>query len=253
MSVPMIAAVYDGAKGALLMRDVSGGLLEQEQRLALWEARVLIERLAALHLQFWNDPRLSDPALGLATLEDFVTIFAPARIRGELSAGRGHPVLERALAGWERFEQKAPDDVRRIVKTIMENPAALLTRLEALPRTLVHGDYKLGNLGLERTGSGAAIVLDWQDATLGTPFLDLGYLLALNARLLPFSKPEAIELYTAGLGHKGRAISQEDQDLALTAGGPLRLLWLLVSGPAEELEWWYEMIRRASLTLGVES
>jgi aminoglycoside phosphotransferase (APT) family kinase protein len=43
--------------------------------------------------------------------------------------------------------------------------------------TLVHNDYRIGNVILGATGRVAA-VLDWELATLGDPLFDLGYLLA---------------------------------------------------------------------------
>ena len=59
----------------------------------------------------------------------------------------------------------------------------LLRRLEhALPAssaaTIVHGDYRLGNVCLDPADPGRIVaVFDWEMATLGDPLADLGYLL----------------------------------------------------------------------------
>jgi aminoglycoside phosphotransferase (APT) family kinase protein len=46
------------------------------------------------------------------------------------------------------------------------------------PATVVHGDYRLGNVMLERERPRVLALLDWELATLGDPLADLGYLVA---------------------------------------------------------------------------
>ncbi len=243
--VPVIAVTREGETWASLMRDVAAELLPTNQVLNENDARVLIEHLAALHAHFWNDATLQNPALGLSSLQDFLTILSPARIQNELDAGRAHPVLEMAARGWQKFFADAPKDVREKIRAWQENPAPLLDELEAMPQTLVHGDFKLGNLGIARrsdllnTDSLITVALDWQDATRGAGVLDLGYFLALNARWLPFSKAEAIEIYTSALNARGHFVSTREIEIGLLAGGALRLLWLMVNGAQKELDWWY--------------
>jgi aminoglycoside phosphotransferase (APT) family kinase protein len=48
---------------------------------------------------------------------------------------------------------------------------------EQLESTVVHGDYRLGNTIVDRTGAVIA-VLDWEICTLGDPMADVGYMLA---------------------------------------------------------------------------
>ena len=43
---------------------------------------------------------------------------------------------------------------------------------------MVHGDYRLGNVMLERARPRVLALLDWELATLGDPLADLGYLVA---------------------------------------------------------------------------
>jgi aminoglycoside phosphotransferase (APT) family kinase protein len=43
---------------------------------------------------------------------------------------------------------------------------------------VVHGDYRLGNVMLDRTRPRVLALLDWELATLGDPLADLGYLVA---------------------------------------------------------------------------
>ena len=51
---------------------------------------------------------------------------------------------------------------------------------EPLPPTVVHGDYRLGNM-IVRDGRIAA-VLDWEMGAIGDPRADVGYLLATYTR-----------------------------------------------------------------------
>lgn len=245
LTVPLIAAARNESSWATLMHDVSAELLPASQVLPENTARLLIENLAALHAHFWEDPALKNPELGLSSLEDFVTILAPTRLKAEIEAGRAHAVLQLADRGWKQFETDAPQDVVEIVHELQNETPLLVGELERMPQTLVHADYKLPNLGMTRAGH--TIALDWQDATRGGGVLDLGYFLALNAQWLPFAKEAAIGIYWQALAARGRFVSTRDIELGLVAGGPLRLLWLMTLDNQNDLDWWYDLIRRIEL------
>ena len=50
---------------------------------------------------------------------------------------------------------------------------------ESGPATIVHGDYRLGNVMF--TGDRLSAIFDWELATIGDPLADIGYLLATYA------------------------------------------------------------------------
>lgn len=112
--------------------------------------------LAALHAVEWRTTELMGlpaPAPGVA--------FAGAKVSELTDSVHAHqqepePILEDAL-GWMRAHL----------------PAASAT-------TLVHGDYRTGNLVYE--GDRIAAVLDWEFACLGDPVLDLGWVCAASNR-----------------------------------------------------------------------
>lgn len=249
--VPVIAAARNRDTWATLMRDVSAELVTPDRMVEVADARVLLENLAALHAHFWNRAELQNPALGLSSLYDFLTILAPARVQAEMEAGRAHPVLEMAVRGWKQFDESAPTDVREIIHMHQASLAPLMQELDAMPRTLVHSDYKLDNLGIARRPSGlpdrsvpATVMLDWQDATRGAGVMDLGYFLALNARRLPFSNEEAMQIYMRAIGARGQWVTRRQIEIGLLAGGALRLLWLMALNQPTELDWWYDLVRR---------
>ncbi len=266
--VPVIAAARDGQSWASLMTDVSDWLAAPSRApLPASHLRRYLAHLAALHAHFMNDETLLDPALGLSSLEDFITILSPAVARREVAEGRSHPVLERAIKGWQIFEGLASPEAVQVVKQAQANPRPLLNMLAHAPRTLVHGDYKFANLGSHAASSSEprTLILDWQDAAFGPPLLDLGYFLAVNSVRFPISKEAAIQIYRDALAAQGFPYPLEgwERDLALglLAGGALRLIWQKALGaesadPAArereraELRWWSEQIIRADRWLG---
>src|SRR6185295_11573109 len=73
---------------------------------------------------------------------------------------------------WER-SQTAP--LPEIDDLIVRLRAALP---QSPPPTIVHGDYRLGNMALDPNDPGrVAAIFDWEMATLGDPLADLGYTL----------------------------------------------------------------------------
>jgi aminoglycoside phosphotransferase (APT) family kinase protein len=85
--------------------------------------------------------------------------------------------LERQV---RRFTQLWAVNATRDVPTVEEVGRVLAERLpEPLPPTVVHGDYRLGNMitARERPDRIAA-VLDWEMGAIGDPRADLGYLVA---------------------------------------------------------------------------
>jgi hypothetical protein len=270
--VPIIAAARDGNAWASLMTDVSPGLAADEP-LTLDDLRRYLAHLAALHARFLHDDALQDPALGLSSLRDFMLILAPTTVQTECAEGRGHPVLQAATRGWSICAEIAPA-VMHLVEQLERDLHPLMALIERMPHTLLHGDFKAGNLGVwppataQPTDPNAAprtIMLDWQDATYGAPLLDLGYFLAISASRLPVTKEAAIELYCEALAHCGYSYAQptweRDRDVGLLAGGALRLLWQKALGTQtsdpilrqrqhEELRWWCDLTLRASRWLG---
>jgi aminoglycoside phosphotransferase (APT) family kinase protein len=121
-----------------------------------------------------------DPAVRRHVAEGFVDALAALhavdwRARGLEGYGRAEGYLERQL--------------RRLGKLIEggEQPAGLEglgawlteTRPESGPATIVHGDYRMGNV-MVRPGDEQPVVaiLDWELATIGDPLADLGYVVA---------------------------------------------------------------------------
>ncbi|MCC6381190.1 MAG: phosphotransferase family protein [Dehalococcoidia bacterium] len=90
----------------------------------------------------------------------------------------GHPegYLERQVRRWaQQWERSKTADLPAIDELIRRLNAAIPP---SPPPTVVHGDYRLGNMILGYDDPGKVIaVLDWEMSTLGDPLSDLGWTL----------------------------------------------------------------------------
>ncbi|MBI3734707.1 MAG: hypothetical protein HY259_14810, partial [Chloroflexi bacterium] len=243
---------------------------------------------------------LQNPTLGLCALRDWIMMLSPAVGQRETASGQANAVTGSLVQGWEAFAEEASPGAVQVVQRVQRDLRPLLRALARAPRTLLHGDYKFGNLGTwrptppdsaselharndtprERTKAedGAlrqaqdadatppppveprTLMLDWGLAGFGAPLLDLAWFLAVNSARLPVSKEDAIEMYHESLASFGYPYQPHawarDLDVALLAGGVLRLGWAKALGaraddPAvreresAEVRWWSECAARA--------
>ena len=96
------------------------------------------------------------------------------RAAGLEGFGRPERYVERQVTRWTmQWQGSRAEDV-----PVMERLSTWLQ--QHLPAddaaTIVHGDYRLGNVLVHPTEPRIAAVLDWELATLGHPLADLGYL-----------------------------------------------------------------------------
>ena len=96
------------------------------------------------------------------------------RARGLSDFGRPERFLERQVARWAtQWDASRTEEVPAMERLREWLPRHLPTEDEA---TLVHGDYRLGNVLVHPNEPTIVAVLDWELATLGHPLADLGYL-----------------------------------------------------------------------------
>lgn len=199
--------VMEYRTGVVLQDRIPDGYLADEADRAR-VSRALIDTMVALH-------RVDYDAVGLG---DF---------------GRPHGYLERQVRRWGKQWESNRTAPLPEIETLLERLG------RALPahsdKTLVHGDFRLGNLALDPDDPGRVrAVYDWEMATLGDPLADLGYTLiywlepgdprppgtveavgAVTAQPGFLSRVELVEAYAKG---SGRDLAQIDfyQVLALT-------------------------------------
>lgn len=229
----------NGWGGALLLRDVGEHLVPPgDDVLPLEHHRQLIDHLAELSAAFWEPTGLPE----LLSLESRWSAFGPGWIAAEEARGWPDAVPRIAAEGWARFAERAPADVARLVEDLRADVDPLVRGARRTPQTFLHGDWKLGNLGLagDRT-----VLLDWTYPGVGPVAHDLAWYLALNKARLPESKEAAIDALRASL--ERRAIATDgwwDEQVGLCLLGALvQFGWEKALGDDDELGWWCDRAR----------
>jgi hypothetical protein len=140
---------------ALLLRDVGPWLVPSGSDTILMDQhRAFMEHMAALHAAFWG----FDDRVGLLPPRRRYTALGPATTEREAAAGHNDPVPKMLAPGWAALRHLAPETHDHAV-SLSRDPTPLVTALERTPATLVHGDWKAGNLGSHPDGR--TILLDW--------------------------------------------------------------------------------------------
>jgi hypothetical protein len=136
---------------------------------AVAEAAVL--ELVGLHAPSWND----------AGLRGVDWIGEPS----EESRGMLQELYATLLPGFlERYGPRLAADEAEIIARVAQAPRAPLFDGLEQPFSLVHVDYRLDNLLIDRRVTPPRIaVVDWQSITLGRPLSDVAYF--IGAGLLP--------------------------------------------------------------------
>lgn len=122
--------------------------LSKEARTIVYHA--MIDTLAALH-------RIDPQAAGLSTF------------------GRPGNFFERQVARWiKQYRASETDSIDAVERLIAWLPATLPPQTGV---AIVHGDYRIDNLIMARSGAKILAVLDWELSTIGDPLSDFSYFL----------------------------------------------------------------------------
>jgi hypothetical protein len=184
--------------GALLMDDLAARLLKCPEHAPFGRLPppvvALLDRLAALHAHYWQDARLSDPALGLMTPRDALLLISPDGVRARRAMDDASPYLLLADRGWEAFFRLLPPRAAEKLRAILADPGPIARSIANLPQTLAHGDLWGPNLGWLPSSKSAPrrerqlLLLDWALALAGPATYDLLWLCggwhALDRRLV---------------------------------------------------------------------
>jgi hypothetical protein len=144
--------------------------------IALIDDDRILDALAALHVAFWEESEAADPALGFCTPEQRYRSFSPETGQSEVGGSDFYPSIIRD--GWELLPTLVDPGVADLVTGLATDPGPLVAALARHPQTVVHGDPRPPNLGLQRNGTTARVVLlDWQFLGPGTPGTDVTWYL----------------------------------------------------------------------------
>jgi hypothetical protein len=178
---PILACARDADGWAILMHDVGNALFPPHDPyvgtpIAPADDDRILDALAALHVAFWEEPEAADPALGFCTPEQRYRSFSPETGRREVGGPDFYPGIIRD--GWELLPTLVDPGVANFVTELAADPGPLAAALTSYPQTVVHGDPRPPNLGLQRNGATTRVVLlDWQFLGPGTPGADVTWYL----------------------------------------------------------------------------
>ncbi len=231
----VVACGFDGALGRVLLRDVTAQLLPPGRPLSSGQHARFLDHMAAMHAAFWG----WHDDVGLTPLAARYLMFSPAVARAEAARGSS-AVVPRAMGeGWAALPVVAPR-LAEVLLPLLDDPAPLVTALQQVPHTLVHGDWKAANLGTH--ADGRTVLLDFGEVPgEASPIADLSWYLALNADLMPETNDAAIATYRACLERQGISTGDWwDAAVALELlGAMVQFGWeKALGGPGPELDWW---------------
>ncbi len=248
-----LAVAHDGDGGwAILMRDVGAALLlhRQHQHLSVPEHDAIILGLAEMHATFWDAPELTAHADWLTRPDLHYRVISPAMATRHADvSGPMPPAIHR---GWDNVRQLLPAPLADALRALTDDPAPLMAALAPLPQTLVHGDARISNVGVEPWGDGTRLLLiDWAIAGVNVSGLDLIWYLGARSPWLPADREQAIEDYR---NHLAELLGERwqpqhwaaNRDLSIL-GGLIRFGWFTASEAArgsqaarDDLFWWAE-------------
>jgi aminoglycoside phosphotransferase (APT) family kinase protein len=186
---PHIAVATDGDEIAELMPNLTGTLLHWEAPIGQAALDRVLGTLVALHQTPWqNQLPAAFPWTDLRTRVLMLTRPTAARYQ-EL----GLPVGARFLQGWDAFDRLVRPPVRALVAELAAHPEPLLAALGRLPEAGLHGDFKIGNAGLDRDGT--VWLIDWQLSLVAPIAVELGWFLVSNSASLPLTPEAVLERY----------------------------------------------------------
>ncbi len=214
--LPHLGAARDGDVIALLMPDLTGTLLAWEQPIDVPTLDRVLEALAALHRAPWHEAL---PA-AFPWTDRSRRLLLLTRTAAAAYDAEGLTFGARFLQGWDAFDRLSAAPARDLVRRLTDDPGPLFAALDRLPSAGLHGDLKLGNVGLADDGS--VPVIDWQMMLVAPIAVELGWFLVANVAGLPLAPDEVLERYrrAAGLAEDGSWAAQ--RDLAILTGLLLR-------------------------------
>ena len=228
---------------AMLMRDVGDALFpEGDAPITPAQHAGLIGALADLSAEFWG---WTDD-IGGVSMANRVRFFAPDNIAAELDVDVVPGPIAAADRGWALLKDRSPL-LWRTAEAIHADPSIVAAPLAHTPVTFLHGDWKMGNLGMHPDGR--AILLDWAYPGSGPACWDLCWYLALNRARLPESKEATIARFREDLERRGIPTAEWwDTQVALCTVGIMATFgWEKALGDDDELGWWEGRVAEVNL------
>ena len=252
VAAPTLGASFDGAGRAILMRDIGTWLLDGTDIVPEATVDAVLRGLAELHAAFWGTPPGGAEEVAWCDGVDFLNLLTPRTGVMLMEEGRDFGLLR----GWEAFARLAPREGVALVERVRANPAMLRIAMAPLPRTLLHGDAKLANMGID--GQGTLWLIDWAMVACEPVAVELAWFLAVNSSRLPWTADVVLDRYRAhlepALEGTGTSVRWQEQLALIGVCGLLLYGWGKAldaeAGSPDELRWWCERAAAGARALG---
>lgn len=226
---PYLGVGSDGPSIAMLMPDLTSELLAWERPgrdPVVGQATLghVIEAVAGLHAMPWADYRPTTRDWGWPWCPLRERLLLLTRPSAERYRAEGVAVADRFLAGWDAFERVAPIEAVGLIRELSNDPSRLLSALDRLPATGIHGDLKLANVAL--LDDGRVALIDWSMMSLAPVAVELGWLLVSNSASLPIEPDAVMARYrelAARAARTGLRLGARWPDVGESAAPPLTL------------------------------
>ena len=244
----VVAAERDGKAWWVVMKDVSDTLLADDKRLSRAESVSILAAVNGMWEEFWGEEIPHVCSLG-----DCFGLFSPAIAASERT---GLDLLPKQYeVFWEAFTEAVGSEVADAVLNLHQDPAPIVSRLDALGTTLVHADIRDEQIGL---AANRLILLDWGRATQGHPVVDFAWSICHNAWRIAATHDALVEDFRRVRGERDDPRANELIGLV----GLLMYGWVFGHSAAyhpdpaerewasEELAWWVPQARRGLEAIG---
>ena len=216
VTLPHLGVARDGDDVVMLMPDLADVLIRWEQPIDVPTLDRVLAALAALHGRPWHDTLPP----GFPWTDRSRRLLLLTRTAAASYDAQGLPFGARFLQGWDAFERHVHPAARSLVDGLTADPRPLFAALDRLPSVGLHGDLKLGNVGL--AADGAIPMIDWQMTLVAPVAVELGWFLVANVAGLPLPPDEVLERYRVAAGAPDDSAWAAQRDLAVIVGLFLR-------------------------------
>ena len=197
LRAPYLGVGRDGDSFGVLMPDLTGILFDWAARITTDQLERVLEAVAAVHGYPWVISGELAADAPWCPLPERISLICRSSL--ERPGPARDAVADRLLPGWDAWDRRAAPAAREIVAGLSADAGPLLRALESQPATLIHGDLKLANAGIEADGS--VVFVDWQMVMIAPIAVELGWFLVSNVASLPLPPDEVIERYRSKLSY----------------------------------------------------
>jgi hypothetical protein len=243
------AAEFDGEAWWLAMDDVGEYLFGVSGPITRAQNRQILAAMAGVWERFWGQP-----VEGACSFLDRQLCVGPGVSERERD---GVDLLPKQLETfWELFGEAVHDDVAEAVLALAWDPGDFVAAFERCGTTLIHGDLRDEQLGIDGE---RVIAIDWGLATVANPAYELAWYMMHTGWRIEASHDEIVADFRSVVGERAEPPAIELGMIAGLAqyGWVLGHSALIHPDPAErtwarsELDWWVPRVRTALERTGV--